>query len=84
MKEKVLKEKNYEVSLRVYKEIKMVIPAKSQDEALQSVEDLVLKGDYEKLFTKEQTKNYVQVKSLQKKPLFCKKRSGFVFLKKWW
>lgn len=82
MKEKVLKEKNYEVSLRVYKEIKMVIPAKSQDEALQSVEDLVLKGDYEKLFIKEQTKNYVQVKSLQKKPLFCKKRSGFVFLKK--
>lgn len=82
MKEKVLKEKNYEVSLSVYKEIKMVIPAKSQDEALQSVEDLVLKGDYEKLFTKEQTKNYVQVKSLQKKPLFCKKRSGFVFLKK--
>lgn len=82
MKEKVLKEKNYEVSLRVYKEIKMVIPAKSQDEALQSVEDLVLKGDYEKLFTKERTKNYVQVKSLQKKPLFCKKRSGFVFLKK--
>ena len=54
MKEKVLKEKNYEVSLRVYKEIKIVIPAKSQDEALQSVEDLVLKGDYEKLFTKEQ------------------------------
>ena len=82
MKEKVLKEKNCEVSLRVYKEIKIVIPAKSQDEALQSVEDLVLKGDYEKLFTKEQTKNYVQVKSLQKKPLFCKKRSGFVFLKK--
>ena len=52
MKEKVLKEKNYEVSLRVYKEIKMVIPTKSQDEAIQSIEDLASKGDYEKLFTK--------------------------------
>ena len=40
------------------------------------------KGDYEKLFPKEQTSNYVVVEKVKKKPQFCSKRRGFVFLKK--
>lgn len=76
-----MKEKEYEVSLRIVKEITISTNATSSNEALKSVEDIVLKGDYEKLFTKENTKNYVFVKKVNKKPLFCKRR-GFVFLKK--
>ena len=76
-----MKEKEFEVSLKVVKEIKMSIQSTSYDEALKSIEDVVLKGDYEKLFTKEHTRNYVQVNKVSKRPLFCKKR-GFVFLKK--
>lgn len=76
-----MKEKEYEVSLRIVKEITINTNATSSNEALKSVEDIVLKGDYEKLFTKENTKNYVFVKKVNKKPLFCKRR-GFVFLKK--
>lgn len=76
-----MKEKEFEVSLKVVKEIKMSIQSTSYDEALKSIEDVVLKSDYEKLFTKEQTRNYVQVNKVSKRPLFCKKR-GFVFLKK--
>lgn len=76
-----MKEKEYEVSLIIVKEITINTNATSSNEALKSVEDIVLKGDYEKLFTKENTKNYVFVKKVNKKPLFCKRR-GFVFLKK--
>lgn len=76
-----MKEKEYEVSLRIVKEITINTNATSSNEALKSVEDIVLKGDYEKLFTKENTKNYVFVKKVNKKTLFCKRR-GFVFLKK--
>lgn len=76
-----MKEKEYEVSLRIVKEITINTNATSSNEALKSVEDIVLKGDYEKLFTKDNTKNYVFVKKVNKKPLFCKRR-GFVFLKK--
>lgn len=76
-----MKEKEYEVSLRIVKEITINTNATSSNDALKSVEDIVLKGDYEKLFTKENTKNYVFVKKVNKKPLFCKRR-GFVFLKK--
>lgn len=76
-----MKEKEYEVSLRIVKEITISTNTTSSNEALKSVEDIVLKGDYEKLFTKENTKNYVFVKKVNKKPLFCKRR-GFVFLKK--
>lgn len=79
MKER--KEKNYEVQLSIVKEITIDVNSKSINEALKSVEDIVLKGDYEKLFTKEQTKNYVYVKKVNKKPVFSK-RQGFVFLKK--
>ena len=45
------------------------------------MEDIILKGDYEKLFTKENTRNYVIANKVKPKPLFCKKR-GFVLLKK--
>lgn len=76
-----MKEKEYEVSLRIVKEITINTNATSSNDALKSVEDIVLKGDYEKLFTKDNTKNYVFVKKVNKKPLFCKRR-GFVFLKK--
>lgn len=76
-----MKEKNYEVSLKIVKEIKISVQSTSNDEALKSIEDVVLKGDYEKLFTKEETRNYVRVNKVNKRPLFCKKR-GFVFLKK--
>lgn len=77
-----MKEKEYEVSIKIYKEIKMKVSSTSSDESLKSVEDLVLKGDYEKLFTKDQTSNYVVVEMVKKKPQFCSKRRGFVFLKK--
>ena len=60
-----MKEKEFEVSLKVVKEIKMSIQSISYDEALKSIEDVVLKGDYEKLFTKEQTRNYVQVNKVK-------------------
>lgn len=76
-----MKEKEYEVSLRIVKEITINTNATSSNDSLKSVEDIVLKGDYEKLFTKDNTKNYVFVKKVNKKPLFCKRR-GFVFLKK--
>lgn len=76
-----MKEKNYEVSLKIVKEIKISVQSTSNDDALKSIEDIVLKGDYEKLFTKEETRNYVQANKVNKRPLFCKKR-GFVFLKK--
>lgn len=77
-----MKEKEYEVSLKIIKEIKINVQSSSYNEALKSVEDVVLKSDYEKLFTKDETRNYVKVNLVKKKPLFCKKR-GFVFLKKW-
>lgn len=77
-----MKEKEYEVSIKIVKEIKMMVNSASSNESLKSVEDIVLKGDYEKLFTKEQTSNYVVVEKVKKKPLFCSKRRGFVFLKK--
>lgn len=78
---KEIKEKNYEVQLSIVKEVTIDVNSKSINEAIKSVEDIVLKGDYEKLFTKEHTKNYVYVKKVNKKPIFCKRR-GFVFLKK--
>lgn len=76
-----MKEKNYEISLKIVKEVKISVQSTSNNEALKSIEDVVLKGDYEKLFTKEDTRNYVQVNKVNKKPLFCKKR-GFVLLRK--
>ena len=79
-----MKEKEYEGSIKIVKEIKMMVNSTSSNESLKSVEDIVLKGDYEKLFTKEQTSNYVVVEKVKKKPQFCSKRRGFVFLKKWW
>ena len=60
-----MKEKDYVISLKIEKEM----------------EDIILKGDYEKLFTKENTRNYVIANKVKPKPLFCKKR-GFVLLKK--
>ena len=41
-----MKEKNYEVSLKIVKEIKISVQSTSNDEALKSIEDVVLKGDY--------------------------------------
>ena len=79
-----MKEKEYEVSIKIIKEIKMNVNSTSSNESLKSVEDLVLKGDYEKLFTKDQTSNYVVVEKVKKKPRFCSKWRGFVYLKKWW
>ena len=79
-----MKEKEYEVSIKIIKEIKMNVNSTSSNESLKSVEDLVLKGDYEKLFTKDQTSNYVVVEKVKKKPRFCSKWRGFVLLKKWW
>ncbi len=76
-----MKEKNYEISLKIVKEVKISVQSTSNNEALKSIEDVVLKGDYEKLFTKEDTRNYVQVNKVNKKTLFCKKR-GFVLLRK--
>ena len=46
-----MKEKEYEVSIKIVKEIKMMVNSTSSNESLKSVEDIVLKGDYEKLFT---------------------------------
>ncbi len=77
-----MKEKEYEVSIKIIKEIKMNVNSTSSNESLKSVEDLVLKGDYEKLFTKDQTSNYVVVEKVKKKPRFCSKWRGFVLLKK--
>ena len=77
-----MKEKEYEVSIKIVKEIKMNVNSTSSNESLKSVEDLVLKGDYEKLFTKDQTSNYVVVEKVKKKPRFCSKWRGFVLLKK--
>ena len=77
-----MKEKEYEVSIKIIKEIKMNVNSTSSNESLKSVEDLVLKGDYEKLFTKDQTSNYVFVEKVKKKPQFCSKWRGFVLLKK--
>ena len=37
---------------RIVKEIKISVQSTSNDDALKSIEDVVLKGDYEKLFTK--------------------------------
>ena len=54
---------------------------RNSDDALKKMEDIILKGDYEKLFTKENTRNYVIANKVKPKPLFCKKR-GFVLLKK--
>ncbi len=76
-----MKEKEFEVSLKIIKEIKINVQSNSYKEALKSVEDIVLKSDYEKLFTKEDTRNYVKVNLVKKKPLFCNRR-WFVFLKK--
>ena len=61
-----MKEKEYEVSIKIVKEIKMMVNSTSSNESLKSVEDIVLKGDYEKLFTKEQTSNYVVVEKVKK------------------
>ena len=77
-----MKEKEYEVSIKIIKEIKMNVNSTSSNESLKSVEDLVLKGDYEKLFTKDQTSNYVVVEKVKKKPRFWSKWRGFVLLKK--
>ena len=77
-----MKEKEYEVSIKIIKEIKMNVNSTSSNESLKSVEDLVLKGDYEKLFTKDQTSNYVVVEKVKKKTQFCSKWRGFVLLKK--
>ena len=54
----------------------------SRDEALKSAEDLVLAPDYEKMNNTKNTRTYVVVDLIEKKPRFCKKSNGFVFLKK--
>ena len=76
-----MKEKDYVVSLKIEKEIEINVKGKNSDDALKKMEDIILKGDYEKLFTKENTRNYVIANKVKPKPLFCKKR-GFVLLKK--
>ena len=49
---------------------------------MKSAEDLVLAPDYEKMNNTKNTRTYVVVDLVEKKPRFCKKSNGFVFLKK--
>ena len=79
---KELKEKEYEISLKTVKENIVKVSAISRDEALKSAEDLVLAPDYEKMKNTKNTRTYVVVDLVEKKPRFCKKSNGFVFLKK--
>lgn len=76
-----MKEKDYVISLKIEKEIEINVKGKNSDDSLKKMEDIILKGDYEKLFTRENTRNYVIANKVKLKPLFCKKR-GFVLLKK--
>ena len=79
---KDLKEKEYELSIKTVKENIIKVSACSKEEALKSAEDLVLAPDYEKVNNTKNTRSYVEVDLVEKKPRFCKKSNGFVFLKK--
>ena len=76
-----MKEKEYEISIKVVKENIVKVNASSQEEALKSAEEIAMAPNYEKVNNTKNTKYYIEGEVLNNKPRFLKKSNKFVFLK---
>ena len=76
-----MKEKEYEISIKIIKENIIKVNASSKEEALKSAEEIAMAPNYEKANNTKNTKSYIVCEVLENKPRFLNKSSRFVFLK---
>ena len=76
-----MKEREYEISIKVVKENIVKVNASSQEEALRGAEEIAMAPNYEKTNNTKNTKSYIVGEVLENKPRFLKKSNKFVFLK---